>query len=124
MMSSPKMRGLRTSRTARSTVASFPSGRPVSERWRWTFSTWMMVASMIIPIEMASPPSDMRLAESPARRIMMNVKRVERGRARMTMNAPRKLRRKRYRTKMTKSEPMMRASVTVWMLFETMSERL
>ena len=68
---------------------------PASLRWRWTFSTWMMVASMIMPMEMASPPSDMRLADSPASRIMMKVNRADSGRARMTMKAPRKLRRKR-----------------------------
>ncbi len=113
MMSSPKMEGLRTSSTAFRTVASFLPAAPASPRWRWTFSTWMMVASMIMPMEMASPPRDMRLAEMPERRIRMKVKRVERGRARMTMNAPRKLRRNRYRMKITRSEPIKRASVTV-----------
>ncbi len=68
---------------------------PLLARCRWTFSTWMMVASMIMPIEMASPPRDIRLAESPTRRIMRKVKRIESGRARTTMNAPRKLRRNR-----------------------------
>ena len=55
----------------------------------------MMVASMIMPMEMARPPRDMRLAERPAKRMVMNVNSAERGRARMTMKAPRKLRRKR-----------------------------
>jgi hypothetical protein len=48
---------------------------------------------MIIPMEMARPPSYMRFAVRPNRRIMMKVNSVESGRARMTIKAPRKLRR-------------------------------
>jgi len=55
--------------------------------------------------------------------MVMNVKRADSGRARMTMKAPRKERSSRYRTRTTNNEPMNRASETVWMLFRTMSDR-
>ena len=67
MISSPKMLGFRTSTAARSTVGQRAAGRPGAwPRCRWTFSTWMIVASMIMPIEMARPPSDIRFAFEPA----------------------------------------------------------
>ena len=123
MMSSPKIDGLRTSRMALRTVVKRRAPAPFSERCLWTFSTWMMVASMIMPSEMARPPSDMRLADRPEARIMTKVKRIDSGRASRTMKAPRKLRRKRSRTTTTSREPTSRASVTVWMARPMMSER-
>ncbi len=56
------------------------------------FSTWMIVASMIMPIEMARPPSDIRFASIRATLRTMNVSRMDSGSATMTTNAPRALR--------------------------------
>ena len=67
MISSPRMLGLphlhRRRQHGRQPVAA-PCRRSRPSR-RWTFSTWMIVASMIMPIEMARPPSDIRFASMP-----------------------------------------------------------
>jgi len=57
--------GLRTSRTAFRTVDSLCFAPPCSAEIRCTFSTWMMVASIIIPIEMASRPTTSGLHRAP-----------------------------------------------------------
>ena len=124
MMSSPKMLGFRTSMTALNTSWMVDRPFPASLRCRWTFSTWMMVASMIMPMQMASPPSEMRLAVRPALFMTVKVSRAESGRARMTTNAPRTLLRKRKRMMTTRMDPTRSAPVTVSMLLTMMSERL
>ena len=65
----------------------------------------MMVASMIMPMEIARPPSDIRLASRPTARITMKVSSAESGRAKMTTRAPRTLHRNRASTTRTSTEP-------------------
>ena len=66
MMAMPKMVGVATSAVADSTVRTLsPMLWPAwPRRWK-TFSTTTTVASTIRPMAMASPPSDIRLAEMP-----------------------------------------------------------
>ena len=83
----------------------------------------MMVASITMPIEMASPPSDIRFASSPANRMMMNVTSADSGSARMTTSAPRTLHRNRARTISTRADPSASALSTVAVLSFTTADR-
>ena len=55
----------------------------------------MMVASMIIPMEIASPPRDIRFAPNPMVFMTTKVTNKERGNAMSTTTLPRKLLRSR-----------------------------
>ena len=96
--------------------------RPVRLRCRWTFSTWMMVASMIMPMEMARPPSGHQVGLQARLFMTMKVSKATSGRARMTISAPRRLRKNRYRTTTTRMAPSARVLTTVWMLLPTISD--
>ncbi len=123
MISSPRMLGRRTSMAAARTTASRSPVCPFSASRRWTFSTWMIVASMIMPMEMARPPSDMRFASMPATRSTVKVSRIDSGSARITTNAPRALRSRRSNTARTRMQPAPSASSTVRVLASTTSDR-
>ncbi len=123
MISSPKMLGLRTSTAARSTPAAVLPASPACERCRCTFSTWMMVASMTMPMEIARPPSDIRLASRPTARITMKVSSAESGRATITTRAPRTLQRNSASTTSTSTAPSASATITVRVLASTTDDR-
>ena len=123
IISSPKMLGLRTSTAALSTPAIVLPSVPVRERWRCTFSTWMIVASITMPMEIARPPRDIRFASSPTARITMKVSSAESGRATMTTSAPRTLQRKSASTTSTRIAPSPSARSTVRVLASTTDER-
>ncbi len=87
------------------------------------FSTWMIVASMIMPIEMARPPSDIRFASIRATLRTVNVNRMDSGSATITTNAPRALRSSSSRTAMTSTEPSISAFRTVRVEASTIGDR-
>jgi len=122
MISSPKMLGFRTSTAARRTVVSRVSPG-CRLRCRCTFSTWMIVASMTIPMEIARPPSDIRFAFNPMSRITRNVRSADSGSDRMTTIAPRTLHRNSVRTIATRTAPSPRARSTVFVLWLTTDDR-
>ena len=65
MMTMAKTMGRPTSTQARATTWMRPSSGAAWRRMRSTFSTTTMVPSTIMPMAMAKPPRDMRLAERP-----------------------------------------------------------
>ncbi len=87
------------------------------------FSTWMIVASMIMPIEMARPPSDIRFASMRATLRTVNVSRMESGSATMTTNAPRALRSSSSSTMTTSTDPSANAFRTVRVEASTIGDR-
>ena len=102
IINSPKRLGRRTSSTARSTRGSRSDtasneacSLESSLKCRSIFSTCTIAASTIIPREMASPPKDIRLAESPTCCMIKNVVSVASGKVRATTSAPRRFLRNR-----------------------------
>ena len=66
MMPTPKSTGLPTSAAARSTTTLRLSPESLdSPKWANAFSTTTTEPSTMMPMAMASPPRDMRLAEMP-----------------------------------------------------------
>ncbi len=80
-----------------------------------------MVVSMIIPMEMASPPRDIRFALIPASFMTMNVASSDSGNAMRTTILPRILFSSRYSTIRTRMEPSISALFTVLTLAFTIS---
>ena len=122
MMSSPKMLGFRTSSTARRITGTHGSPGD-SDSLRWTFSTWMIAASTIMPMEMASPPSEIRFAVRPVAFMTPKTVNAASGSIRITTRAPRTLRRKRYSTTKMNRVPSTRARTRVRMALSTTSLR-
>ena len=104
--------GLATSLPARIRAPIFPPS-PGSCRCRYEFSTYMMAASAIRPIAIASPPSDIRSAAMLACFMMMNVSRIEKGRVKTVISAEGKSPMKRKSTMMTSRIPSARLVATV-----------
>ena len=77
------------------------------------FSITTMVASTIMPIPMARPPRDMRLALMPNCSIRMNVRRIENGSDSATITEDRRLPRNTASTITTSMRPCQSAVVTV-----------
>ena len=65
MIEMAKTTGRATSAQARATTCTRDSPGAASRSIRSTFSTMTIVPSTIIPMAMANPPSDIRLAEMP-----------------------------------------------------------
>ena len=83
----------------------------------------MIVASMTMPMEMARPPSDIRLASRPMTRITMKVSSADSGSARITTSAPRTLQRNSASTTSTSTDPSASAVSTVRVLASTTDDR-
>ena len=81
----------------------------------------MVVPSPSMPIEMAMPPSDIRLAEMPAMRMQMTANRAQNGSASDTTNDDRKFPRKTASTAITSRPPCHNAVVTVPLALVTSS---
>ena len=77
MMAMAKAMGRPTSQHAVSTASFFERAESLNRRS--TFSTMTMAPSTSMPMAMASPPSDIRLAEIPKYLISTNAKRTEKG---------------------------------------------
>ena len=114
MMATEKRIGRPTSVAActmSSDLLRFPGG---SSDWRRKiFSTMTMEASPSMPMAMAIPPRDMRLAERPISPMKITATRAHTGRASATMKALRRLPRKRTSTISTRNAPCNRALLTV-----------
>ncbi len=106
MISIPKITGWPTSLHAwrTSSIRSTDCDR-CSDRWRYTFSTTTTDPSTIMPIAMAKPPRDMRLAVRPALPMTMNVTSGVRTRVAVTIKALRTLPRNRKRMTTTRTIP-------------------
>jgi len=76
---------------------------------------------MIMPIDMANPPSVIKLAVSPTRFMIIKVSRMVRGKDRTTIRELLKLRRNMNNTMITNNAPKSRASTIVRMLAVTIS---
>ena len=112
MIKRAKATGRPTSVQASATTESFE--RPgFSRSLRSTFSTKTMAPSTSIPMAMARPPRDIRLAESPNLRMPRKARAMEKGMARATTTLARKPPVKSIRTAMTSTMPWPRAEVTV-----------
>ena len=85
------------------------------------FSTITTVASTIMPMLIAKPPSDMRFAESPAYHIRMKATSMQKGIAAAVMNELRKLPSSRTRITSTSASPSISDSTTVCTLLSTSS---
>ena len=113
MMRMAKKIGRATSTLAFATISSrVPSG-DASRRSRSMFSTMTMVPSTIMPIAIASPPKDIRLAEMPKRRMPTNAVNTENGMARATTRLGRTPPMKNGSTSTTRPMPIKSADVTV-----------
>jgi hypothetical protein len=78
-----------------------------------------MVASTIIPMAMAKPPSDIRFAPMPRIHIEMNAKKIEKGIDNATTMLARNPPMKISSTPATRSTPKTRESMTVLTHLET-----
>ena len=87
------------------------------------FSTITTAPSAIMPMPMASPPSDMRFALKPYQRIMMKAKSAASGRTSVTMIALRRSASKTMSMMKTKIAPSASALVTVLIAVLTRSVR-
>ena len=108
-----KQIGRATSRQARAMVARRGSSGGAERSRRSAFSTMTMVPSTIMPMAMAMPPSDMRLAERPNRCIASVANSTEKGMARATTTLGRKPPMKVSRISTTSTMPCTSACVTV-----------
>ena len=100
-------------------LSSFVAGLPAAV---WSFSTMMMVASMIMPNAMAIPPKEMRSPGRPARSIRMIPNRIAKGSDPTMIMALRIFPRNRNATTDTRMKPSTSALRTVRMLLETNSD--
>jgi hypothetical protein len=126
MIMMAKAIGLATSRAASSTTCVRLMGRPDSRAWassRKAFSTITTAPSTIIPMPMARPASDIRLADMPKRCIMMKAKSIASGSVTITTMAERNSPRNRNRITATRIEPSIRALVDVFSALSTISVR-
>jgi hypothetical protein len=80
---------------------------------RKAFSTMTTAPSTIMPMPIAKPASDIRLADSPNWPMPMKAISIASGRVTITTRAERSSPRKRNRTKATSSEPSISARVAV-----------
>src|ERR1041385_8491894 len=87
------------------------------------FSTITTVASTIMPMLMARPPSDMRLADNPSYHIRMKATSMQKGIAAAVMNELRKLPSSSTKMISTNSSPSISDSTTVCTLLSTSSRR-
>ena len=114
MMRMAKTIGRPTSAQARDTAWRRPSSSASGRRsTRSTFSTTTRVPSTIMPMAMARPPRDMRLAEMPNQPMPRVAKSTEKGMERATTRLGRALPMKTISTTVTRTMPCTRASVTV-----------
>ena len=126
MIMMAKAIGLATSRAASSTTRVRLIGRPDSracDSSRKAFSTITTAPSTIMPMPMARPASDIRLADMPKRCIMMNANNIASGKVTMTTMAERNSPRNRNRITATRIEPSIRALVEVFSALSTISVR-
>jgi len=108
--------GRATSRTAaREISARVRSLRASSPMCRVIFSATMIAASTTIPIAMTRPPRLIRLADTSAQSIRMNVAAAVSGRDKATVSAARRSHRSRNRMAITKRPPCSNALDTVRM---------
>ena len=116
MMMIAKAIGFATSFAAASTALVRSTFSPCSRRSamiRNAFSTITTAPSTIIPIPIAKPASDMRLADSPAWPMPMNAMSIASGKVTITTMAERSSPRNRNRTIATRIEPSTSARVAV-----------
>ncbi len=115
MIRMAKSTGRATSAVAsKAARAELRSGWPSSRlRWRTTFSVTTMVPSTTMPMAMASPPSDIRLAVTSAMSIRMNAISAVSGSDSATVSAARRFQRKMNSTAITSSPPKNSADETV-----------
>ena len=95
IISSPKILGFRTSIMASATDFSRLAASRLRLRWCRAFSTCIIVESIIMPMDMARPPNDMRLPVMPKYRMARKVSSEASGSAIMVTNEPLKLNRNR-----------------------------
>ena len=91
IISTPAMTGVATSSVARYTRCRRLTPLGARLNCVCTFSTTTTAASTNMPMAMASPPSDMRLADTPNTRIRINVPSTDSGKISATVNAARRL---------------------------------
>ncbi len=118
--------GAATSRAAASTAAPRSTAIPSALRsamMRNAFSTITTAPSTIMPMPIASPASDIRLAERPAWRMPMNAISMASGSAMTTTNALRHSPRNRNSTIATRIAPSTSARVAVPTAASTRSVR-
>ena len=119
MMAVPAVTGTATSFTAPRTMSirllrvSPSSGSALAVAWASTFSTTTTAASTSMPIAMARPPSDIRLAVSPYQRISTKVPKADSGRITATTSAARSWPRKINSSNSTKAIASSSALLTV-----------
>mmetsp|Transcript_30101 Transcript_30101/g.54779 ORF Transcript_30101/g.54779 Transcript_30101/m.54779 type:complete len:279 (+) Transcript_30101:1250-2086(+) len=118
--------GLATSRAASRIKCVLSIGPPDSFAWarsRKAFSTMTTAPSTIIPVPIANPASDIRLAERPNWFISRKAMSMASGRVTMTTTAERTSPRNRNRTIATSTEPSTRALSAVFNALATISVR-
>ena len=91
IIKTPLMTGVATSSVARYTRCKRFTPLGAWANWVWMFSTTTTAASTSMPMAIARPPSDIRLALMPNRRIMMKVNSTDSGRIKATVSAARRL---------------------------------
>ena len=86
------------------------------------FSTITTVASTIMPMLMARPPSEVRLADIPEYHIRINATSMQNGMAAAVISELRKSPSSKSRINSTSASPSINDSTTVWMLLSTNSD--
>ena len=127
MMTTPERMGTETSFAAAARMASLERLSPdcASSAWSraWMFSTMTTAESTRIPMAIAIPPSDIRLAVRSIRFMTRKAPSTVRGRIVPTVIALRRFPRKRMRTMRTRATAWMRAVRTVETAVLMSSER-
>ena len=121
-----KAMGLATSRAAASTAAVRSTGSPFSphsDMMRNAFSVITTAPSTIMPMPMAKPASDIRLADRPASPMKMKAMSMAIGSAAITTMAERNSPRNKNRTIATRMEPSISARSAVLTASSTSSVR-
>ena len=119
----PEITGVATSSVARYTKCRrlTPSGAWLN--CVWMFSTTTTAASTRMPMATASPPRDMRLAETPSTRMRIKVASTDSGSIKATVSAARRLPRSTMSTINTSTTASPRAFCTVHTAASTNSVR-
>ena len=126
MIRMAKAIGLATSRAASSTTWVRLIGLPderACDSSRKAFSTITTAPSTIMPMPMARPASDIRLADMPTRHMQMKANSIASGKVTMTTMAERNSPRNRNRITATRIEPSISALVEVFSALSTISVR-
>ena len=112
-----------TGATSSAVASQTASGAAPASIWRKMFSTTTTASSITRPMATARPPIDMRLIDSPKRRMKRKVETTVSGRVMAETRVTRQSRRKRRRTITARTLPIRMASRTLAMAVATNSAR-